>query len=392
MNIFLKLSFLISFALIGARIARKFQFPNVTGYLVGGLLLGPTLLGIITAQDSGVISFINELALSAIAFNIGGEFLLEHFKKLGKEIFLITLAQIFGTVLIVFVVMFFLLSQSFVFSIIVSAIAATTAPAGTLMVIQQYRAKGPLTGTILPVAALDDALGIMVFGIALAVAKITIGGSETISVMMFVTPLLEIFLSLALGLVLGFIISRLSDIAKTHDELLSLILFFVLVSTGISNMFHLSPLLSGMMMGAVYVNVHANPTRVFSKLNKFTPPINLLFFAVAGASLDLKILASIGVLGLFFVAARFIGKVFGTGFGAKIAKSDPNIVKYLGLALLPQGGVAIGLAMSLSQDLPQISAEVISLVLFSVLIFEIFGPILAKYAITQAGEIEPEQK
>ena len=318
MNIFLKLALLVSFSLIGARIARKFQLPNVTGYLIGGLFLGPSFLKIISSADSTMINFINEMALSAIAFNIGGEFLLKHFKKLGKEIFIITIAQIFGTVILVFLTMSFLLNQNFVFSIIVAAIAAATAPAGTVMVIQQYRAKGPLTSTILPVAALDDALGIMVFGIALSVAKISIDGVASFSLMLILEPVLEIVLSLGLGVILGYILSKISSYAKNKEELLSLVLFFVLISTGISKVFNLSPLLSGMTIGAVYVNVHPSPTRVFSTLNDYTTPLNLLFFAVAGASLDISLLTQIGLVGAGFVVARFIGKVFGSALGQKL--------------------------------------------------------------------------
>lgn len=387
MNIYLKLALLISFALGGARIARRFNLPNVTGYLIGGLFLGPSFLNIMSSADGGIISFVNEMALAAIAFNIGGEFLLKSFKKLGKEIFIITLAEVIGVVFLVFAVMFFLFNQSFVFSMIVASMSAATAPAGTLMVIQQYRAKGPLTNTILPVAALDDALGIMVFGIALSIAKIVLGGVESASLMMFVAPVFEIIFSLILGLGLGFVISRLSAKTKTQEELLALILVFLMVSTGLAHLLNLSPLLSGMMMGAVHVNLNANPNRAFSTLNQYTPPINILFFAFAGASLDLGVLSQIGFLGLGYVTARFFGKVIGATLGAKVANSDPNIVKYLGLALLPQGGISIGLSMIVARELPSISANVVSLILFSVLVFEIAGPILAKYAITKAGEI-----
>lgn len=387
LNIYLKLGFLLSFALVGARIARRFNLPNVTGYLIGGLFLGPSFLNIINSGDNGVVSFVNEMALAAIAFNIGGEFLLSNFKKLGKEIFIITFAEVFGVVLIVFLVMFGIFKQDFVFSLITASMSAATAPAGTLMVIQQFRAKGPLTNTILPITALDDALGIMVFGLALSVAKIVGGDGTTVNAMMFLAPFIEIILSLALGLVLGFVLSRISAKAKSQEELLALILFFILMSVGLAHFLNLSPLLSGMAMGAVHVNLHPNPNRVFSTINQYTTPLNILFFAFAGASLDLGILSKIGMLGLGYVSARFVGKVAGATFGAKLAKSDPNIVKYLGLALLPQGGISIGLSMIVARELPQISANIVSLILFSVLVFEIAGPILAKIAITKAGEV-----
>lgn len=385
LNIFLKLGLLLSFALAGARVARKFGLPNVTGYLIGGLFLGPSFLNIMEASDSGMINFINEFALSAIAFNVGGEFLLRDLKRLGKEIFIITVAEVVGVILLVFGVMFFIFNQEFAFSLIVASMSAATAPAGTLMVIQQYRAKGPLTDTILPITALDDALGIMAFGIALSVSKLVIGGADA-SLMMFLSPVIEIILSLALGFGIGFLFSRVSTKASSQEELLSIALFFIIINTGVANYLNLSPLLSGMMMGAVHINIHPNPSRLFSTVNSFTPPIHLMFFAFAGASLDLSVLSQIGLLGTGYVASRFFGKVLGASAGAKLAGSDPKIVKYIGLALLPQGGISIGLSMVVARELPSISTNVITLILFSVLVFEIMGPILAKYAITKAGE------
>lgn len=385
LNIFLKLGLLLSFALAGARVARKFGLPNVTGYLIGGLFLGPSFLNIMEASDSGMINFINEFALSAIAFNVGGEFLLRDLKRLGKEIFIITVAEVIGVILLVFGVMFFIFNQEFAFSLIVASMSAATAPAGTLMVIQQYRAKGPLTDTILPITALDDAFGIMAFGIALSVSKLVIGGADA-SLMMFLSPVIEIILSLALGFGIGFLFSRVSTKASSQEELLSIALFFIIINTGVANYLNLSPLLSGMMMGAVHINIHPNPSRLFSTVNSFTPPIHLMFFAFAGASLDLSVLSQIGLLGTGYVASRFFGKVLGASAGAKLAGSDPKIVKYIGLALLPQGGISIGLSMVVARELPSISTNVITLILFSVLVFEIMGPILAKYAITKAGE------
>lgn len=387
MNVFLKLALLICFALLGARVAHRFNLPNVTGYLIGGLFLGPSFLALISSADQVMINFVNEIALAAIAFNIGGEFLMKDFKKLGKEIFIITVFEVFAVVLLVFLVMFYGFKQNFVFSLIVASMSAATAPAGTMMVIQQYRAKGPLTNTILPVAALDDALGIMVFGVSLSFVKMTLSNQGGFRIGMLFAPILEIVLSLLLGFVLGFILSRLSKYAKTQEELLSMILFFILMSTGLSMYFGLSSLLSGMMIGGMYVNLSHHPSRVFSTLNQFVPPFNVLFFAMAGASLDLSVLSKISGLGIAYVFSRGIGKVLGATLGAKIAKSKDTIVKYLGLALLPQGGISIGLSMTVSKDLPQYSEGIVTLILFSVLVFEILGPILAKFALSKAGEL-----
>ena len=386
MNVFLKLGLLFVFSLTGARIARRFNLPNVTGYLIGGLLLGPSLFNVITEGDSSMINFVTEIALAIIAFNIGGEFLLKDFKKLGKDIFIITVSEVLAVVFLVFVVMYFVLDQHIVFSLIIASMAPATAPAGTLMVINQYRAKGPLTDTILPITALDDALGVIIFGMALAVAKVLMGsGSHSIGV--YLLPFVEIILSLGLGLVVGYLLSRLAPKTRNEEELLGLILLFTLINVGIAKFGGLSPLLSGMMIRAVFVNLSSNPNRVFSTINKFASPFNILFFALAGARLDISVLGQIGLLGLGYVVARFTGKIAGSTIGAKIAKSPKTIQKYLGLALLPEGGVSIGLSLIVAMELPQFSPTIIPVVLFSVLIFEISGPIFAKFALKKAGEI-----
>lgn len=387
MNIFIKIGLVVSFGLLGGRVARKFNLPDVTGFLIGGLFLGPSFLNIITDSDTGMINFINELALSAIAFNIGGEFIMKQIKKLGKEIFIIAVFEVLVVVVLVFGVMFYLLNQPFVFSVMVASMSAATAPAGTMMVIRQYRAKGPLTNTILPVAALDDALGIMVFGLAMSLAKISLGEVTGNGLALAAAPFIEIALSLVLGSVLGVILSYLSKFVKSSEEMTSFILVFILASSGFAQVFELSSLLSSMMMGAVFVNISKKPLKVFSNINQFMPPFNLLFFALAGSSLDLSVLSSIGLLGLAFVLSRMFGKVIGSTMGAYVAKSEPVVKKYLGWALLPQGGISIGLSMVVKDQLPALSDGIVTLILFSVLVFEIAGPILAKVAITKAGEV-----
>lgn len=387
MNILLKISIVIIFGVIGGKVANKLNLPNVTGYLIGGLFLGPSFLKIVSPAEGNIVSFVNEVALAAIAFSIGGEFLLKDIKRLGKDIFIITVFEVLGVVLIVFLIMYYIMGQSFVFSLIIASMSAATAPAGTMMVIRQYRAYGPLTNTILPVAALDDALGIMVFGVSLSIAKLSITGGDISILNMIAAPLIEIFGSLLLGGIIGVVFSYIADRAKCPESLLSMSLAVILGSAGLANYLNLSPLLTCMMIGGVLVNLVRNSKRVFKIVNDFTPPIHLLFFTFAGASLDLSILASIGLLGLVYVLARAIGKILGATAGALLVKSDEVIVKYLGLALLPQGGISIGLSMIVSRELPDYSSGIITVILFSVLVFEIMGPILAKVSITKAGEV-----
>lgn len=388
MDINIKLGLMIIFGIIGGKISRRFSLPNVTGYIVAGLFLGPSFFNVLNEANQPMVDFVNEFALGIIAFSIGSEFRLADLKKLGKDVFVITVCEVFGVLLVVFSVMYFLLDKSFVFSIIIASMSAATAPAGTMMVIRQFRAYGPLTKTILPVAALDDVLGIITFGISLSLAKFSIGDKATSVPMMILSPLIEIGLSFLLGLVLGLVFTYLIKRVKSKEDVLSAIITVILLSTGLANYLGLSPLLVNMMVGGVLVNYHNNSKQVFGNINEFAPPINLLFFTFAGAKLDLSVLFSIGALGIFYALSRAIGKIAGASIGAKIVKAEETVVKWLGLALLSQGGISIGLSMIVARELSGFADEIITVILFSVLVFEILGPILAKVSITKAGEVD----
>lgn len=386
MDVLFKLSIAIFVGLIGGRIANRFRLPNVSGYIIAGLLIGPSFLKIIKSGEASQFNIINEMALGAIAFSVGSEFLLKDIKKLGKDILIITVAEVIGAILLVFVVTFFIFKQPFEFSLVIASMSAATAPAGILMVIRELKARGPLVNTILPVVAIDDALGIMAFGICLSIAKIT-SGTDAVSLFSIVwNPLVEIGGSLILGGILGFCLSFLAPKTKSRDEQLSLTIGFIIGATGIANYLNLSPLLATMMMGATLVNLMRNSNRVFNLISDFAPPIYLLFFTIAGASLDLSVLSTVGALGVGYIIARAAGKIIGSYIGAKIVDAEEVVVKYLGMSLLTQGGVSIGLSMIVSKQLPQYSESIITVILFSVLIYEIAGPILAKIAIVKAGE------
>ena len=374
--------------LLGGRIAKKFGLPSVSGYIVAGLILGPSFIDLVSSEGLDSLGFITDIALAAIAFSIGNEFLLSDMKKVGNKIFILTVTEVIGALVVVFMTMFFLFNQSFEFSIVIASMSAATAPAGIVMVIRELRADGPLVKTILPVVALDDALGIMVFSVALSVAKMTSGLADFTLLQIVSDPLIEIFGSLLLGFLLGLGLTYLANKAKGRDELLKISLAFILGVVGAANFFNLSPLLTAMMMGGTLVNLMHNSKRVFDNINNFTPPINLLFFTLAGMSLDLKILASVGMLGVGYIFARAVGKMIGAGLGAKALGESETVQKYLGLSLLTQGGISIGLSVIVRNELPQFSQSIVTVILFSVLVFEILGPILAKIAITKAGEVD----
>ncbi|NLL72339.1 MAG: cation:proton antiporter [Clostridiales bacterium] len=387
MSVLLKISIVLLVGAIGGRVAKIFKLPNVSGYLVAGLFLGPSFFKLVSSQDINTFSVINELALAFIAFSIGSEFVVKDMRKLGKSIIIITLTEVVGAVLLVFAVMYYIFNQPFAFSIVIASMSAATAPAATLLVIKQYRAKGPLTKTILPVVALDDVFGIIVFGIAMSLATLSMG-QESFSVYKMISePLIEIGGSLILGLVLGFILVALTKKSSGRDNLQLITLVSVGIATGLSNLLGLSPLLTCIMMGTVLVNLKHNSKRVFSSLDGFTNPVYVLFFTLAGASLDLSILLSVGLLGVAYVIARASGKIIGAWVGAKAVKADPMVTKNLGYALLPQGGISIGLLVIVRQSLPTYASAISTIIMFSVLIYEVTGPIFAKIAIQNAGEI-----
>lgn len=387
MGILLKLGIAILVGLIGGKVANKLKLPSVSGYIVAGLLLGPSLIGIFNPKDIDALGVVNDVALAAIAFGIGNEFLVEDLKKVGKNAFIITIAEVIGAVVIVFLAMYFLFKQPLIFSLIIASISASTAPAGLVMVINELRADGPLTKVILSVAAFDDALGIMVYGIAISVAKIISKGGSFSLISIVGGPVIEIVGGIILGLIIGFIMTYFCNKAKSEEKLLMMAVGFILVGTGLAKYLRVSELLTCMIMGGTVVNATSRSNRIFKSVSDFTPPINLLFFTLAGASIDIRILSVVGLLGLGYILARGLGKGIGATLGAKLVRADEMIVKYLGMSLLTQGGISIGLAMKVRGQLPELGDSIVTLILFSVLIFEILGPILTKIAVTRAGEI-----
>lgn len=387
MELLVKISLILLVGVLSGRVAKFLHLPYVTGYLLGGLLIGPSLFGIITDADVDKFEIINDVALSAIAFSIGSEFQVEHLLDIGKNVIIITLFQALMTVFVVFITSYIILSQSFEFSILLAAIAAATAPAATTMVIRQYKADGPLTQTILPVVAIDDAICVICFGIAVAVSKISLGVTGASLFQMISYPILEIIGSIILGFLMGFLLTFLARKTNNQEELLVLILAFIIASAGLAYAFHLSPLLTGMMLGGTITNLMHNFRRAFTIINNFTPPIYLFFFTLAGCSLHLSILGKLGIIGVGYIIARAVGKIGGAAIGAKTVGSPDVITKYLGFGLLPQAGVAIGLSMVARQQFPGLGLSLTTIVLGGVLVYELIGPISAKYAIKKAGEI-----
>lgn len=388
MNIVLKITIALAVGFIGGKLVSILKLPNVSGYLLIGLFLGSSFLNIVNAEDVEVLEIISELALAFIAFNIGSEFVVKDMKKYGRKIFWIALAEVVGAIALVFSVMFFIYRQDFAFSIILASMSAATAPAATLLVIRQYNAKGPLARTILPVVALDDILGIIAFGIAMALAKMAASGASFSATQLLKSLGIEIFGSIIIGFIIGLVLSLSVKKLKTHDDYQIASLIAIGLGMGISTWLGLSPLLCNIVIGTTLVNLIPRTDRIFKSVNNFVPAFYILFFTLAGASLNISFLRDVGLIGTAYVLARGFGKYFGSVVGSYYVEAEDTIKKYLGFALLPQGGISIGLLILVRQQLPQYAATITTIIMFSILIYETSGPIFAQYALKKAGEIE----
>lgn len=425
-QILLSISVCVFCGLLMSRICKLLKLPAVTGYLVAGVLVGCFCLGSICLpgdyhlgfnakdfSDIEHIKIISEIALGFIAFSIGSEFKLSALKKTGKQATVIAFAQALAASLIVtgalIGVHFLLLSVTGVdylplpAAIILGAIATATAPAATLMVVRQYKAKGPTTNMLLPIVALDDAIGLVIFAIFMGIAKAISGGVGSINaISLFAEPMIEIVGSLLLGALLGFILSELEKLFHSNSNRLSLVITFVFVTVALTTLKNLhigevhigfSSLLTCMMCGTVFCNVCECSDEMMARADSWTKPLLILFFVISGAELDLSVFKQpiFILVGVIYILARCLGKYYGTWASAKATKCDNNIVKYLGITLFPQAGVALGMVSVVASDAAfagtTVGNTVRFVVLFAVLVYEIVGPILTKIALTKAGDI-----
>lgn len=393
-NILLAFAVILILGLASTRLMKLLNLPNVTGYLIVGLLVGPFCLKVINEDNITGLKVITNAALGFIAFSIGGEFKLSSIKRLGKSVIIITLFQAFVTSGLTFLVLW-AVGIPISITLCLCAIAAATAPAATLMVVRQYKAKGPVTDTLLPVVALDDAVGLMIFSLCFALAKVIETGGELTVVNVLVMPILEIVLSLTFGALIGFVLSLAMKVFKSRANRLIGMIAGVFLGIALCEIMplELSSLLVCMMIGAVFTNMRSDSITILDGQERWTPPLFMLFFIISGAELDLTVLPTVGLMGIAYLVARSIGKILGAAVGAKSVKADSNIVKYLGFTLLPQAGVAIGMAQMVSMSLGGVVAEkVTAVVLCATLIYELFGPVITKIALTKAGEIEKKPK
>lgn len=387
------------------------NFPDVTVYLITGLLVGPYCLGRLGIKGIGFSSFaeveslsiISTVALGFIAFSIGAEFKLDKISKSGKATVIIGVLQALCATLLVdasLIGLHFILGDQILpipVCLTLGAIASATAPAATLMVVKQYRAKGPVTDLLLPIVALDDAVGLIIFAVSLGIAQ-AINGGELNIITVVVNPLLEIICSILLGSVLGYILTKLEKLFYSSDHRLSMTITFVLLAIALSSIeydlgslkFSFSSLLVLMMLGTIFCNTSEFAEELFDKSDHWTNSLYVAFFVLSGAQLDLAVFSQTSslVIGLIYIMMRCAGKYLGSSLPARAMKLDKNIVKYLGITLFPQAGVALGMVNTAQVLGSEAGSLIRNVVLLSVLIYELVGPTLTKMALSKAGEIQ----
>ena len=419
MDILLSIAIALLAGLLMTRVIKPFGLPAVTGYLIAGVLIGPFCLGalgkLFGIEGLGFTSHeylakfgaISDVALGFIAFSIGNEFRVKQLKQIGKQATIIAFAQALVATLFVDIALcglsLILGNDVFPMSVAITlgAVATATAPAATLMVVRQYKAKGKLTDILLPIVALDDAIGLVVFAVSFGIAKGMVSGKVDVF-SIIVDPLIEIVASLGLGVIVGWLFSEMEKHFHSRSKRLSVSIMFVILTVALTKLhFAIGPvtvgfstLLTCMMLGTIFCNVCESSEELMDRVDRWTTPLFILFFVISGAELELGVFANFAIVGagIVYILFRSLGKYVGSYASAKATKCDSNIVKYLGITLLPQAGVALGMSVTAMQLGTTEGSIVRNIILFSVLIYELVGPMLTKIVLVKAGEIIPENK
>lgn len=370
-----------------SRVSKIFSLPNVTGYILAGVAIGPFGLNLIPADITANMSFVTDAALALIAFGVGRYLRLDVLKDQGKEVIFLTIMEALTAAFLVTIVMLVVFHLPLSFALLLGAIGSATAPASSLMTIRQYHAKGPFVNTLIQVVALDDAVALLAFSVSAAIAASSEGASG--GWMEMVIPLIQ-----NLGVLLvSYILGRLLCVAlrgRSPDHRIVLTCAFIFAIAGGCAMMNVSPLLGCMMLGATYINCTDDKT-LFKQVNRVSPPINMLFFVLSGMRLNIAALQTVGIIGVTYFAVRIIGKYLGAYIGCRAIRSPVEVQKYLGLALIPQAGVSIGLAVLAQRILPPESGTLINtIILSSSVLYEMIGPMSAKYALVQSGAIRSD--
>jgi Kef-type K+ transport system membrane component KefB len=387
MNTLFYLALILFAGLIFGRVVKQIRLPNVTGYLIAGLLIGPYVFKLVPLDLVEGLELVSEMALGFIAFSIGSEFKLSYLKKAGMLPIVIALFEALTASILVTVVLL-IFGFDIELALLLGAIAAATAPAATVMVIRQFKAKGPVTSTLLTVVALDDAVALIAFGLAAAIVNILQHPGESSVILSIIMPVAEIIGSILLGFLLGFLFVLPLRYFKKASNRLIIITAFIFLGSSLATMLGLSSLLLCMSMSAMLVNASKEAESILKLSDSVTAPIYVMFFVVSGMGLDVSILPSVGLIGILYIITRVIGKVAGAYIGAAIMKAEEAIRKYIGFTLVPQAGVAIGLTLLASRMVPEYAQTIRTVVLSATLIYELVGPGITKFSLKKAGEIK----
>jgi len=395
-DMFLLASGLLIIGFIFGRLINIVKLPRVTGYLIAGIIFGPSLLNIFSENYLTQLDFIPQLALGIIALVIGAGLSFDLVKRLGSRFILITILQAVGAFSLVFLFLL-LFKMPLGAALPLAAIATATAPAATVAIIREYRAQGPLTETILSVVALDDALAIMLFGLVLTIDLKQLSTFGETALQSLSASFVEILVALVIGVILGLAAHFLIKIAKEVTDSLIIILGIVLLGIGLASISHTSALMTNMFLGVTLINVSSKNRDIVANLEKLTPPIYCFFFVLAGANLNLKVFTTVGptmiTWGIIFISARIIGKIVGAYVGGALSGASETIRKYLGLTLIPQAGVAIGLTLLITQDSSyfEFRSVILNITLIAVAFNEIVGPACTRFALFKAKEVTVEE-
>ena len=389
MNTILCLGIVLVGALVAEKIISYLKIPAITSYILLGILLGPYALNVTGGGLIASSELLSNIVLGFIAFHIGKNFSVEHFKRIGKAVLSVSITVTVATLICVTVGIYYVAHQPFHIALLFGAISTATAPATTMMVIRQYKARGMFTDVLLGTVAIDDAWGIMIFSVSLAIAQVLQVGQFSEWIIMAVTlkAAAKIFLSVILGSIMAIIASRISGYLKRREDVLTFILGAILINTGVALYFHMSPLLSNMFFGAMLVNIEKTSFKFFESVNSVDWPLYVMFYVLAGANLDIGLLGSLGLIGSVYIISRIFGRIGGAYAGAVIAGTEQSIRRYMGLALMAQAGVAIGLAMMAKASLPHTGGAILNTIIATTVVYEIFGPIAARYALLKAKDI-----
>lgn len=407
----LSLAFAIFAGLMMTRLLKKFNLPDVTSYLIAGVLIGPYLIGGLGLNGFGFNSFeqlesldiISDLALGFIAFSIGTEFRLSNLKETGRQAVIIGIAQaVVATVLVditlILIHIIYPNALSLPAAITLGAIAAATAPAATLMVVRQYKAKGEVTSLLLPIVALDDAVGLILFAVSFGIAKALNSGIVDVFTVV-INPIIEISASLAFGAAAGWLLTQIEKMFHSNTNRLGMTIGFIFLTVGFSLTSYefgaikiaFSPLLVCMMMGTIFCNICPLSEEIMKHSERWSSPLLIVFFVMSGAELDFSVFAKpiCVVIGIVYLISRGLGKYYGTKESARIAGCSKPVINYLGITLLPQAGVALGMCVQ-AAELPGDGNLIRNIVLFAVLINQLLGPSATKWALTKSGDIKPQ--